>query len=60
MGAYQELELFCERCNKKVKDINLVFIYDVKEGRRRLMGICNDCFNEHTWEEVYNGETSKR
>lgn len=58
MGACQELELFCERCHKKVNDIHLVVIYDCKEGRRRFMGICNECFNEHKWEEVNNGKTS--
>ena len=43
-------ELYCERCHRKAQQLKMIGIMD-ETTKRKLMWICTECYNEHTWEQ---------
>lgn len=44
-------KIYCERCNLPTTRLKMIGIYDVQSKKKKLMWLCPDCYNEHTWEE---------
>lgn len=44
-----EIELFCERCNKDSGSLRPVAMTNSKTQERWLMYVCEECYAEHPW-----------
>ena len=52
-------EVFCERCSKKTDRPKMIGIMDSQTKKKKLMWLCPECYNEHTWEEPDGSESTK-